>query len=145
MLLEVAAEGFALVSQVAGRLGEVHDASSRSRTRGRVIERAHQLERMQQAAHVVCEVVELEPEVTFGVGAEDFVKLANLAGRRIDLEELVAEHRPELGRLLPERHVRLEDLEDPCLVLHADAALLVGRATELVDFLQSPFGSNVAR
>ena len=100
---------------------------------------------MQEDADVVRKVVELEPEVAFGIDAENLVKLTNLAGRRIDLVELVAEHGPELRRLLGERHVRLEHLEDPRLVLHAHATLLVGRQTELVNFFESPFGPHVPR
>ncbi len=48
---------------------------------------------LDQRAHLVRQIVELDPELTLRIGAEDFIQLADASGLRIDAEELVAEER----------------------------------------------------
>ena len=100
---------------------------------------------LQQAAHVVREIIELQPEIPLRLRPEDFVELAHSAGLGVDFEELVSEKRLQLRRMLIERHRRLQHLEDARLVPDADAALLLRRLAERVDFLSSPFRLAVPR
>src|SRR5262249_21945887 len=88
VLLEIAFYSLALILEIACGLGEVQQLTSRadSDSRWRLA-----FEHLEQAAHIVGEVVEPDPEIPLGFGAEYLIEFAHLAGLRIDLEELVSE------------------------------------------------------
>ena len=103
------------------------------------------LERLEQRAQVVSEIVEPDPEITLRVRPEHFVKLANLAGLGIGLEELVPENGAQFRRGLLQRNRLLQHLEHARLVAHREPALLLGGLEELGQFAQRPLGLQVAR
>ena len=97
VLLEVALDRLALILQVAGGLRQEHGVpfAALGRRRGEL----GAFDEFEQVAQVVREVVELHPELPLGLGPEHLVELADLPVLRIDLEELVAEQRPQLRRI----------------------------------------------
>ena len=82
MLLQVALDALALLAQIARRVGERDTVPRSVGVRGG--RSAAPSSSSRSRADVVREIVELQPEVALGLGAEDFVELADLAGFRID-------------------------------------------------------------
>ena len=92
----------------------------------------------------MCQIVEAQPEIPLRFRAEDLVQFADLAGFRIDLEELIAQQRAQLRRMLVDGHRRFHDLEDSRLVLDLDAAVLLGGVKKLRKFFPGPFRLHIA-
>src|ERR1700730_2126498 len=141
MLLKIAAKGLALFYDIAGGLSEKNSFPGRFGRSGSF----GMLEALQQAANVMCQVVQLQPEIALGLGAKDLIKLTDSSGLRIDLKEFIAEQGLELGRMHVQGYGRLKDLEDANFVVKPDAALFLSGLPEFAEFLASPFGLDVTR
>ena len=118
VLDQIPPDFFAAVLQVRSGNSEIHAAPLRGpHRRGR--------NELQKIADVVRKVVQLQPEILFGIGPEDLVELAHLSGSRIFLEELIPEQRLELGWMKLAIDRRLQHFEDARFVADAHAALLL--------------------
>ena len=139
VLFQVALDGFALVFEVRRGDREIHRLTTSRHFRWPLAGLQH----LEQAAHVVREIIEFEPEIPLRLRPEDFVQLAHSAGLGVHFEELVSEQRLQRRRMLIGRHRGLQHLEDTGLVPDPEAALLRRRLAERVDFLSSPFRPDV--
>ena len=149
-LAQFASKLFRKRAEIGDRLRDVGDALGLPGLRFRVL-RSVSLQRVglqgiQRELDVVREIVEriearLVEGVACGRGKPEFARVLILA----QCIELVAQHGLQRRRKLVQRHRGLHDLEQPRLVLKANAAGQFGAATEFLDFAQTRLRFEIAR
>jgi hypothetical protein len=103
------------------------------------------LKRLQQIANVMCQVVELQPEIALGFRAKNLIELTDSPGFWVDFEEFIAQKGLEFGGMHVQGYGRFKDLKYANFVVKPDTPLILSGLPECAEFLASPFGFDVTR